>query len=91
MKAKLAVILVPALALGVLAVNAEAQQHRATRLGNPATRFAKKPPRKPDDVRVLLRSEKMKADVVAILKAVRNGTARSPARRHSGAPSRPRA
>ena len=69
MKAKLAVILVPALALGVLAVNAEAQQHRATRLGNPATRFAKKPPRKPDDVRVLLRSEKMKADVVAILNA----------------------
>jgi hypothetical protein len=68
MKAKFAVILAPALALGVLAVSAEAQQHRATRLGNPATRFAKKPPRKPDDVRVLLRSEKMKADVAEILK-----------------------
>jgi hypothetical protein len=67
MKAKFAVMLAPALALGVLAVSAEAQQHRATRLGNPTTRFAKKPPKKPDDVRVLLRSEKMKADVVTIL------------------------
>ncbi len=67
MKAKFAVILAPALALGVLAVSAEAQQHRATRLGNPTTRFAKKPPRKPDDVRVLLRSEKTKADVAAVL------------------------
>ncbi len=67
MKAKFAVMLAPALALGVLAVSAEAQQHRATRLGNPATRFAKKPPKKPDDVRVLLRSDKMKADVAAVL------------------------
>ncbi len=67
MKAKFAVILAPALALGVLAVDAEAQQHRATRLGNPATRFAKKPPKKPDDVRLVLRSEKTKADVAAIL------------------------
>ncbi len=43
-----------------------AQQHRATRLGNPATRFAK-PLKKPDDLRVLLRAEKMKADVAAVL------------------------
>jgi hypothetical protein len=65
MKLKLAVIL-PALALGLL-TSAEAQQHRATRLGNPATRFAKRPPRKPDDVRVLLRSEAMKKDVLEVL------------------------
>ncbi len=69
MKAKLAVLLAPVLAFGVLVVTAEAQLHRATKLGNPATRFAKKPPRKPDDVRVLLRSEKTKADVAAILEA----------------------
>lgn len=69
MRTKLAVILAPALALGVLAVNAEAQQHRATRLGNPATRFAK-PLKKGDDLRVLLRAEKMKADVAAVLQEV---------------------
>ena len=40
MKLKNAVMLAPALALGFLAVTAEAQQHKATRLGNPATRFA---------------------------------------------------
>jgi hypothetical protein len=45
---------------------AVAQQHKATRLGNPATRFAK-PLQKPDDLRVLLRSEKAKADVAAVL------------------------
>ena len=68
MKLKFAVMLAPALALGVLAVSVEAQQHKATRLGNPATRFAKKPPKKADDVRVLLRSEKTKADVAEVLK-----------------------
>jgi hypothetical protein len=69
MRTKFAAILAPALALGVLAVTAEAQQHRATRLGNPATRFAK-PLTKTDDLRVLLRSDTMKADVGAILKEV---------------------
>jgi hypothetical protein len=63
-----AVMIAPALALGFLAVSAEAQQHKATRLGNPATRFAQKPPKKADDVRVLLRGEKTKADVAEILK-----------------------
>jgi len=67
MRHKFAVMLAPALALCVLAVSAEAQQHKATRLGNPATRFAKKPPKKGDDIRVLLRSDKMKADVAAVL------------------------
>lgn len=61
--------LAPALALSFMAVGAEAQQHKARRLGNPATRFAK-PLKSPDDLRVLLRSEKMKADVAAVLAEV---------------------
>ncbi len=69
MRTKFVAMLAPALALGVLAVSAEAQQHRATRLGNPATRFAP-PLKKSDDLRVLLRSDKMKADVAAILNEV---------------------
>jgi hypothetical protein len=73
MSRKLTAIFAPALALGLLAVTAavpaEAQQHKATRLGNPATRFAK-PLKKPDDARVLLRAEKMKADVAKILAEV---------------------
>lgn len=69
MTKKFVAILAPALALGFLAVSAEAQQHKATRLGNPATRFAK-PLKKADDLRVMLRSEKMKADVAAILNEV---------------------
>ena len=69
MRTKSVAILASALALGVLAVSAEAQQHKATRLGNPATRFAK-PLKKADDLRVLLRTEKMKADVAAILNEV---------------------
>ena len=67
MKLKFAAMLAPALALCVLAVSAEAQQHKATRLGNPATRFAKKPPKKGDDLRVLLRGDKTKAEVAAVL------------------------
>lgn len=58
-----------ALALGALAVTAQAQQHRATRLGNPATRFAR-PLKKADDLRVMLRAEKLKADVAAVLAEV---------------------
>ena len=69
MRANLVVMLAPALALGVLAVCADAEQHRATRLGNPATRFAK-PIRQADDVRVLVRGDKTKADVAAILNEV---------------------
>ena len=55
------------LALALAALPAQAQQHRATRLGNPATRFAK-PLKKGDDLRVLLRSERMKADVAEVLR-----------------------
>ena len=69
MTKKFVAILAPALALGFLAVTAEAQQHKATRLGNPATRFAK-PLKKADDLRVMLRADKMKADVAAILNEV---------------------
>jgi hypothetical protein len=64
--------LVATLALGLGLVGfapAHAQQHRATRLGNPATRFAK-PLKQGDDLRVLLRAENMKADVAAILQQV---------------------
>jgi hypothetical protein len=38
MRTKFVAMLAPALAPGVFAVTAGAQQHRATRLGNPATR-----------------------------------------------------
>ena len=69
MRTKFVAILAPALALGFLGISAEAQQHKATRLGNPATRFAK-PLTKSDDLRVLLRSDKMKADIQAILAEV---------------------
>ena len=64
-KATTYLALVVALALAA-AVPAAAQLHKATRLGNPATRFAK-PLKKPDDLRVLLRSEKVRADIVAVL------------------------
>jgi hypothetical protein len=69
MSRKWTAFLAPALALGFMAVNAEAQQHKATRLGNPATRFAKAL-KKPDDVRLLVRGEKTKPDVAAILEEV---------------------
>jgi len=69
MRIRFVAMLAPALALGALAVTAEAQQHRATRLGNPSTRFAK-PLTQADDLRVLLRGETMKADVAAILREV---------------------
>ena len=69
MRTKFAALLAPALALGFLAATVEAQQHRAIRLGNPATRFSK-PLKKADDVRVLLRSDKTKADVAAVLNEV---------------------
>jgi hypothetical protein len=66
MSRKFTASIAAALSVGALAIVAEAQQHRATRLGNPATRFAK-PLKKPDDLRVMLRAEKMKADVAAVL------------------------
>lgn len=49
------------------ALPAAAQQHRATALGNPATRFAK-PLKKGDDLRVLMRADKFRADVAVVLK-----------------------
>jgi hypothetical protein len=69
MSRKIAASFAVALALGVFAITVEAQQHRATRLGNPATRFAK-PLKKPDDLRLLLRAEKMKADIASVLTEV---------------------
>jgi len=69
MSRKFTASIAAALTLGAFAISVEAQQHRATRLGNPATRFAK-PLKKPDDLRVLLRAEKMKADIAAVLAEV---------------------
>jgi uncharacterized repeat protein (TIGR01451 family) len=45
---------------------ARAEQHTATRLGNPATRFAP-PLSTPDDLRALFRNESLKPDIAAIL------------------------
>jgi hypothetical protein len=67
MRAKISTSLTLAAVLALVATApAAAQQHRATSLGNPATRFAK-PLKKGDDLRVLLRAEKAKADVAAVL------------------------
>lgn len=58
-----------ALAFGLVVLgvtSGEAQQHRATRLGNPATRFAD-PLVKPADLRALFAGERLKADIISIL------------------------
>lgn len=44
-----------------------AQPHRATRLGNPAHRFAK-PLQKPEDLRALFRDPKLRADIESVLR-----------------------
>jgi len=46
---------------------AQAEQHRATRLGNPATRFAP-PLATPDDLRARFRDDKLKPDIASILR-----------------------
>jgi uncharacterized repeat protein (TIGR01451 family) len=52
--------------VGVAVAPAAAQQHRATRLGNPATRFA--PPLvTPDDLRARFSDPRLKPDIVSIL------------------------
>jgi uncharacterized repeat protein (TIGR01451 family) len=58
-------LLIVALAL-VADLPLAAQQHRATRLGNPETRFAP-PLTSPQQLRALLTSEEMRADVESIL------------------------
>jgi len=66
---KLRPLLLFLLALGLTIValtKAQAQQHRATRLGNPATRFAP-PLNSPDDLRDRFRDEKLKPDIASIL------------------------
>jgi uncharacterized repeat protein (TIGR01451 family) len=51
----------------LVGASAQVESHRATRLGNPATRFA--PPRStPEDLRALFRDEKLRPDFAAILK-----------------------
>ena len=87
MRSKVTTSLTLAAALALAATApAVAQQHKATRLGNPATRFAK-PLKKADDLRVLLRSEKTKADIVAIL---RRPAGRATTRTSSAPPPRRR-
>jgi hypothetical protein len=67
MRLKRAAILTSAAALGLVAICAHAQDHTAVRLGTAATRFAPKPLTKSGDVRVLLRGDKTRDDVSAIL------------------------
>lgn len=50
-----------------LAGSAQADQHRATRLGNPATRFAD-PLKTPEDLRRTLLKESLRADVTTVLR-----------------------
>lgn len=61
----LTVLAVVALLLAVAA--AQAQQHRAVRLGHPLTRFAP-PLERPEQLRALFADEKLKADVAEILR-----------------------
>lgn len=59
-------LLAVALAVVLGCLPASAQLHRATRLGNPATRFA--PPLfSPDDLRARFRDEKLRPDFIAVL------------------------
>ncbi len=60
----------PALAIASLLLaipSAQAQQHRAVRLGHPLTRFAP-PLMQPEQLRALFADEKLKADVAEILR-----------------------
>ncbi len=67
MRARPLALFAAAVAFGLLAVaSTPAQQHRATRLGNPATRFAP-PLASPADLRARFRDEKLRPDIVAIL------------------------
>ena len=68
MKLRLSLLLVLGSLLGGLTVApAHAESHRATHLGNPATRFAP-PLRTPDDLRARFRDENLKPDFVEVLR-----------------------
>jgi uncharacterized repeat protein (TIGR01451 family) len=58
--------LLVALAL-LIGASARTESHRATRLGNPATRFAP-PLSTPEELRALFRNEKLRPDFAAVLK-----------------------
>jgi hypothetical protein len=68
MKTTLAVVLVPVFAL-VLPSATAAQEHTVTSLGYPSSRFAWAL-QKPDDLRLLVRGERTRTDVAAILEQV---------------------
>ncbi|MDD5390643.1 MAG: hypothetical protein PHD37_14985 [Gallionellaceae bacterium] len=59
--------LVVSLSTGLMADALAAEVHRATRLGNPATRFAA-PLKTPDDLRRTLLSEALRDDVLTVLR-----------------------
>ncbi len=56
-------------ALAAAAVGVQAQEHRATHLGNPATRFAD-PVTRSADLRDRFQNERLKADIISILRQV---------------------
>lgn len=66
MKSTRAVLLALALALAFLPPPTAAQEHTVTRLGSPSSRFTRALQR-PDEVRLLVRGERTRADVAAIL------------------------
>jgi hypothetical protein len=53
--------------VGLAAVPAAAPQHRATHLGNPATRFAP-PLATPEDLRALFKDPELRPDIASILR-----------------------
>jgi len=68
MKLRISPLLVLASLLsGLIVTSAFAESHRATHLGNPATRFAP-PLRTPEDLRARFRDEKLKPDFVEVLR-----------------------
>lgn len=71
MKSKVPALLVLVMGLAVLfSAPVQAQQHRATRLGDPSGRFAP-PLSQPEDLRARFRDPKLKPDIAEILRQVR--------------------
>lgn len=66
MKLRASLPLLVVLLFGLTVIPARAESHRATHLGNPATRFAP-PLRTPDDLRARFRDEKLKPDFAEVL------------------------
>ena len=68
MKLRISFLLVVGSLLGgLIAIPAHGESHRATHLGNPATRFAP-PLRTPEDLRTRFRDEKLRPDLTEVLR-----------------------